>query len=351
MITNIYDSVVVGGGLIGMMTAHELCSAGQKVAILESKTVGSESSWAGGGILSPLYPWRETAALSDLTRWSQQYYPVLANQLCEATGIDPEWERSGMKILSTEEQDKALDWATNHNVSVELINNDALWLPDVAQIRNPLLISALKKHLEQTGVEIHEYTTVEKIRICDYQVKAIETTQGEFTAAVTVIANGAWGAELMPELDIRPVRGQMICYQASPGFVSHIIMKNGIYIIPRRDGHILVGSTVEEVGFDKGISEQARMQLSESAEVMLPGINRFPVVGHWSGLRPATRGNTPYISRHPEVEGLYLNIGHHRNGILHAPGSARLMVDIILKRDTMVPADVFQFRSQTCVNA
>lgn len=351
MMTNIYDSVVIGGGLIGMMTARELCIAGQKVAILESKTVGSESSWAGGGILSPLYPWRETAELSDLTHWSQQFYPVLADELYEASGIDPEWERSGMKILSTEEQDKALDWAKNHKVLIELINNDDLWLPDVAQVRNPLLISALKKHLEQTGVEIHEYTTVEKIRICDRQVKSVETTRGEYTSAVTVIANGAWGAELMPELAVRPVRGQMICYQATPGFVSPIIMKKGIYIIPRRDGHILVGSTIEEVGFDKGITDEARKRLSESAEDILPGINQFPVVGHWSGLRPATRGNTPYISGHPGVEGLYLNIGHHRNGILHAPGSARLLADIILKREPEISADVFQFPAEACPDA
>src|SRR3972149_246729 len=343
-----HDCIVIGGGLIGMMTARELCLAGYKAAVLESKAVGSECSWAGGGILSPLYPWRESDALSELTLWSQRSYPDLAGQPHDATGIDPEWQRCGMKILATDEQDRALVWATNHNIPIEVSSSDdALWLPDIAQIRNPVLITALRKYMEQIGVEIHEYTTVERLRICNHQVEAIETTRGEFASEVTVMDNGAWGAGLLPDLDIKPVRGQMICYQGTPGYLRHILLKNRIYIIPRRDGHILVGSTVEEVGFDNGTTEAAKTSLTEAAEDILPGINQFPVVGHWSGLRPATQTGLPYICRHPEIKGLFLNIGHHRNGILLAPGSARLLADIILERETAVPSAPFQFQPES----
>ena len=338
-----YDCTIIGGGIIGLMTARELLLAGLKVAVIDKGRAGMECSWAGGGILSPLYPWRESTALAELTLWSQQFYPDLANKLHAATGIDPEWQRCGMKIIATAEQDEALAWATSHTIPIDVSSSDdALWLPDTAQIRNPALISALKKYLQQAGVEIHEYTTVARFRIHNHQVEAIETSRGIFKSTVTVLANGAWGADLLPDLDIRPVRGQMICYQAMPGYIRHILLKNSIYIIPRRDGHILVGSTVEDVGFEKGTTEAARTFLAESAEDMLPGINHFPVISHWSGLRPATQTGLPYICKHSELNGLFLNIGHHRNGILLAPGSARLLTDIILDRETTMSAAAFQ---------
>lgn len=341
-----FDSLVIGGGLIGLMTARELGIAGHKVALFESKSVGSESSRAGGGILSPLYPWREPAELSELTLWSQLNYPCLTEILHQTTGIDPEWNRCGMKILAAgAEQEQALEWAEENKVSLEYdADEQSLWLRDVAQIRNPLLISALKKDLESTGIEIRENTVVTRIRVSGHNIEAIETTDGEFAADMAVIASGAWSSDLLPDLAIRPVRGQMICYQAPPGFINHILMKNGIYLIPRRDGSVLVGSTIEEVGYDKGITDEAKTHFMQAAEEMLPGISRFPVIGHWSGLRPAASRNIPYIGPHPAAEDLYVNTGHHRNGILHAPGSARLLADIILKREPVISPEVFQYR-------
>ena len=356
------DCIVIGGGLIGLFTARELARNGMKVTIIERGEVGRECSWAGGGILSPLYPWREPAALAELIRFCQKEYPMLAQALYGETGIDPEWWQSGLLLLEAQDTEQASLWAAASQSILEILSveqlkimepsanehdGSALWIPEVGQIRNSRLIPALKKNLINLGAELLEHTEVRRIRLHKNIVQAVETTHGEYTAAITIIANGAWGTDLLPALVIRPIRGQMICYQATPGYLRHILLKNSIYIIPRRDGHILVGSTVEDVGYDKGTTEAARAFLTEAAEDILPGIKLFPVAGHWSGLRPATQTGLPYICRHPEIKGLFLNIGHHRNGILLAPGSARLLADIILERETAVPSAPFQFQPES----
>ncbi len=352
------DCIVIGGGLIGMFTARELARNGMTVTIIERGVAGQECSWAGGGILSPLYPWREPTALAELIMFCQKEYPLLAQALNEETGIDPEWLQSGMLLLEAQDTKQAADWAADSQSTLEILNieqtramepplkensGNAIRMPDVGQIRNSRLIPALKENLINLGAGLLEHTEVRRIRLHNNIVQAVETTKGEYTAAITIIANGAWGTNLLPALAIRPIRGQMICYQVTPGYIRHILLKNSIYIIPRRNGHVLVGSTVEDVGFDKGTTATARTFLAEAAEDILPGIHQFPVIGHWSGLRPATPTGLPYICRHPEINGLFLNIGHHRNGILLAPGSARLLADIILERDTAVPSAAFQF--------
>ena len=352
------DCIVIGGGLVGMFTARELSRNGMQVTVIERGRAGRECSWAGGGILSPLYPWREPAALTEMIMFCQKEYPLLAQALKEDTGIDPEWWQSGILLLEVQDTDLATAWAVAAQSMLEMVtveqlkvmeppvkshDGNAIHLPEVGQIRNSRLIPAMQKHLIKIGVAFLEHTEVRRIRLHNNTVQSVATTQGEYSAAITIIANGAWGTDLLPALAIRPVRGQMICYQATPGYIRHILLKNSIYIIPRRDGHILVGSTVEDTGFDKGTTETARTFLAEAAEAMLPGIKQFPVIGHWSGLRPATQTGLPYICRHPEINGLYLNIGHHRNGILLAPGSARLLADIIIKRDTSMPLSAFQF--------
>ena len=346
------------------MTARELLRAGVQVAIVEKGTVGMESSWAGGGILSPLYPWRDTGELHGLIDHSLRLYPQIVRELYADTGIDPEWQQSGMLLfgISKGEEQQIHSRSAIKNLHMDVVRNNqlkimepclsdafdrALFLPEVSQIRNPLLIKAMYKFLVQHGADIHEQTEVRRLVIKNNQVTEIDTTQGVFKADNIVLANGAWGSCLLDELAIKPVRGQMICYRADPGYLEHILLKNGLYIIPRLDGHLLVGSTVEDVGFDKSTTNDARTMLINGAGELLPRINDFPLVGHWSGLRPATRTNTPYICGHPGIKRLYLNIGHYRNGLLLAPASAALLTDIIFRRETVSFAGNFRFPPAT----
>ncbi|HKK15278.1 MAG TPA: glycine oxidase ThiO [Gammaproteobacteria bacterium] len=355
-----YDCAVIGAGIVGMMCARELAKCGLKIALFDKGRAGMESSWAAGGILSPLYPWRESVTLQPLINLSQEMYPALAEQLRETTGIDPEWLQCGMFVfgMDRDELASAVDWASKRNQQTELLNvtalgqphpatrqgsNDALFLPSVAQIRNPFLSEALKRDLESRGVTIYENTSVERLRTTAGTLQSVTTSQGDFRTGLAVTAMGAWNSDLIPALDIRPVRGQMLCYQAPAGLISSIILDRGTYIIPRKDGHLLVGSTLEEVGFNKNTSEDAARQLSSNAVRILPAIEQFPLVRHWAGLRPATRSGLPCICAHPDIKGLYLNVGHYRNGILLAPGSAQLLADIVMHRETSIDSARFEF--------
>jgi glycine oxidase len=351
------ECIIIGGGIMGLLSARELASHGYKTTVIDSDSPGHQCSWAGGGILSPLYPWQMPGALQALSAWSQRQYPVLVESLRESTGIDPELWQCGMLIHATDDLAVAADWAKRKNIIHAVVDEAQVakiapalarqpapwfWMPELTQVRNPRLLSALKFSLQKSGVQFFDHTEVRSIVVNQHQAEGVETSRGPFSAPVIVIAGGAWTSRLWPAITVRPVRGQMLCYQTERNFLQTMVLKEGKYAVPRRDGLVLVGSTTEDVGFDAGTSIEARNLLAAAAADMLPGINRFPVVGHWSGLRPATPSGLPCIGAWPETEGLFLNTGHYRNGVLLAPASARLLADIILQRETPFPADAFQ---------
>lgn len=126
------------------------------------------------------------------------------------------------------------------------------------------------------------------------------------------------------------MRGQMLLFKSQPHVLEHVIYQQGIYLIPRLDGHILVGSTVEDVGFDKSTTPETRQDLMSAAFKLLPALSKATLIQHWSGLRPGSPDNVPTIARHPEIENLYANAGHFRYGVTMAPVSADLIAEIIL---------------------
>jgi glycine oxidase len=345
------DCIIVGGGIIGLLTARELSNSGLKVIVLERGEIGRESSWAGGGILSPLYPWRTPAPLHALIRWSQAYFPTLAEELMASTGKDPEWRQSGLLIFDTEQRSDALRWADQTGEAVEYlesprlneiepcttgVHSNALWLPNVAQIRNPRLLGALKSMLQGAGVGLIEHAEVISIIRQNDHVTGVKTAKGDYAAGKVVVAGGAWTSQLLEPFplkwEITPVRGQMLLYRTPPGFLRRILLKEDCYLVPRQDGRVLVGSTVESVGFNKSATEEGKALLQEGVRHILPSLLEFPIERHWAGLRPHCSGGLPFIGPHPEIEGLYVNAGHFRNGVVSGPASARLLADIMLKR-------------------
>ena len=168
-------------------------------------------------------------------------------------------------------------------------------------------------------------------------VERLDSTAGHFAAERYVGAAGAWSKALLgrqgAQLDIKPVRGQMLLYRAQPGTLRQIVLQNGVYLIPRADGHILVGSTLEEVGFDKETTGEAGAALHARALAMLPELAQAEFVRHWAGLRPGSPGNIPVIARHPQLENLYLNSGHFRYGVTMAPVSAQVLANHLFGRE------------------
>ncbi len=342
------DFIIIGGGIIGLLTAYELNRSGAKVTILERSSIGTESSWAGGGILSPLYPWRYSEPVSALAHWSQPRYASFCQILFDETGIDPEWNQNGLLMLDTDEQEMATKWAKRHDAHLEKLEasdipnlepqvkrgGDALWMPDVAQVRNPRLLQSLKAYLTHHNVILKEHCDVNELLITKGSITGVRTKNEKINAGNVIIASGAWSAGLLKplgtDLKVKPVRGQMLLFKTPPKFISRIVMRQGHYVIPRQDGHTLVGSTVEHVDFKKETTQQAREELHQAALNIIPALSNYPIKMHWAGLRPGSPDGIPFISPHPTTQGLYINAGHYRNGVVLSPASARLIADIAL---------------------
>ncbi len=355
------DCVVIGGGLIGMLSAWELRQSGLSVTIVEQGKCGMESSWAGGGILSPLYPWRYADPVTALARWSQQHYPDFIQRLHEHSGIDPQLQKNGLLILDTEDAAAATAWAQRWDYrlaqpgadeirslepALAELSDSSLWMPEVAHVRNPRLLKSLKKSLLNQGVKILEHCAAESFLQARGSVQGVVLENETLLAANVVVAGGAWSGKLLAstgvDLPVRPVRGQMILYRGEPGVVSRIILSQDRYVIPRRDGRVLVGSTLEETGFDKSTTESARVALAAEARRLIPVLAEYDIEYHWAGLRPASPEGIPYISAHPDMAGLYVNAGHFRNGVVLGLASSRLLVDIMLGREPIIAPQVYE---------
>ncbi|HSH85761.1 MAG TPA: FAD-dependent oxidoreductase [Methylophilus sp.] len=329
--------LVVGGGIVGCLTAMQLRKQGYDVTVIERNIIAAqtsgESSWAGAGIAFPLLPWFYQDVVNELALAGARAYPEVSAELYAETGIDPECTRSGMLIQPSFERELALAWCSKFGLAVEA-HGENLLIPEVIQIRNPRLLQSLKAWLIKHGVKLREQTRLMPLQEGQLPISGWKTTEGETLYADTyVVTSGAWSFELLKQtaltLDIKPMRGQMLLYQMQPGLLPHIVYRNGFYMLQRADGHLLAGSSLEDVGFDTGVTESMRLEMQAKAEAILPELRGQPIIKHWSGLRPGTPHNIPMIGRHPQIENLYLNTGHFRYGVTMAPECARRIVELI----------------------
>ncbi len=345
----------MGGGVIGMLTALELKTAGYPVTLFERGDTGRESSWAGGGIVSPLFPWRYLDSVTALASWSQTHYPAFCGALAEQTGIDPEYTECGLILVAPEEQQAALDWGRQHARQLEVIDQagyrelepqiatpapTAIWMPTVGQVRNPRMVKSLESRIRQLGVEVRTNEPVQSLLIAGDACSGVVTSTGTHQGDAVVVCGGAWSRDLLADLpsppEVHPIRGQMLLFRAEPGSISRMVLEGSRYVIPRRDGRTLFGSTIEDVGFEKQTTGEAYDELYAIATQRFPILKTFPVEAHWAGLRPSSPAGVPYIGQHPQVSGLFVNAGHFRNGIVLGLASARLAADLVIERAPIV---------------
>lgn len=356
-----HDCIIIGGGLLGLLTAHELIGEGLAVRLLERGVLGRESSWAGGGILSFLHPWRAKEELMPLADWSRASYPALTERLYAESDIDCEYLRSGMLVLDPEDSREIRDWAARNDRPFQDLskaemaalepNLGTAWksgtlLADIAQIRNPRLIKALFKSLKARGLEAYEHTEVQEVQRGSRGNVMLKTRSETIEVERVVVTSGAWSGRLLAmagvDTEVEPVRGQMLLYKSEPDTLKQILLFGDRYMIPRKDGHILMGSTVEYEGFDKSTTHDVAESLSEEAAAMLPILAESQAIAHWAGLRPGTLDGVPKIGPVPGIEGLFVNMGHLRNGVFLGPASARLLTDLILGREPICDPAPYQ---------
>ena len=346
---NLAEVIIIGGGIIGMLTARELYAAGVDVLVIERGPLGGESSWAGGGIISPLYPWRYALSVNQLAEISKTIYPSLAQQLLQESGIDCELLTSGLLLTGLQDQHDAESWARTWSVPMQILTDagqvhgvepqlsaaidSGLWLPNIMQIRNPKLVKALKGSFEAQRIPYREHTPVTELVIKAGSIEGVRTQTQTLTAPKVIIASGAWSAGFIHDeqnVAVEPVKGQMIMFKGEPGLIERMVLSAGHYIIPRKDGRVLAGSTLERTGFDKSTTDAATAELRQAAIDIIPALADMPIERQWAGLRPGTAQGIPYICAHPDIEGLYIHAGHYRNGVVLGAASARLMAEIVL---------------------
>jgi glycine oxidase len=331
---------IIGSGISGMMTAWMLAGRGCDITLYDKQQPGQESSWAGGGIVSPLYPWRYADSVTRLAKASQAVYPKLAETLKSESGIDPEYLRSGLLIFSPEEEEAAQEWGRRWSMDIRSVDASAiadldpalacpdptaLWFPDVGQVRNPRIVKALY-------IRFIINAEVSSLSPSPHGIE-VETGSSRETFDKAILCTGAWSPLLLEHAgiqpEIRPVRGQMLLFRTEPDTVRRITLHENHYAIPRKDGRVLFGSTIENTGFVKETTEAARSELATLAAKLYPVLADAPIEHHWAGLRPGSPEGIPYIGPVPGINNLFINAGHFRNGVVLAPASAKLAADLL----------------------
>ena len=375
------DCLVIGGGVIGLTTAWKLAQQGLSVRVCDQSTPGREASWAGAGILPPGYPGAASSSvpaagsvsgsvafrsakgrsfaeqkttladpLTRLTSVTCALWPELSSELLAATGIDNEFHRCGGLELSVGTRDELIDSRAHWDaigartewlepVAVRELEpacsgrEPAFLLPDLCQVRNPRHLAALLRACQLAGVEITPDCSVTGWISHPGRLTAAVTPHGEIAAGQFCVTAGAWSSQLLARagvtLEVIPVRGQIVLLEPSAVRLTRVIERDKRYLVPRRDGHILIGSTEELTGFEKANTDEGVSGLLEFAYDICPALRDARIEQCWSGLRPcATRGR-PFIGPVPGWENLLVATGHFRSGLHLSPATAEILVSLM----------------------
>jgi glycine oxidase len=359
------DVAIIGGGVIGLAIARSLALRGVRdVLLIERSGLGAESSSAAAGMLAPQAEANRDHEFFRLTCRSRDMYPGFAAALLEETGIDIELETTGTLYLAftdpdSQELEKRFEWqsraglplqkltATEVRLLEPSISDDvrlALKFPFDTQVENRRLISALASSNVALGVRLEIGTEVTGLRIQQNKLTGLETSRGFIPADSAVIAGGAWSSLLdnsdktLPNLRIKPVRGQMLCFAANPPIVQHVIYSPRGYVVPRRDGRLLAGSTTEQAGFEKRVTASGVQSILSASLEISAQIGGLPLIDSWAGLRPRAADTLPVLGPCAEIAGVFYATGHYRNGILLAPITGELIAGAIV--DKTFPAEL-----------
>ncbi len=349
--TKTIDVVVIGGGVIGSAIAWNLAEQQQQTLLVEKNQPGQEASAAAAGLLSVAGGRSKRGPMYHLKRASQQLYPALIQELQERTGIDLEYQTVGvLDLIRTDADEKKyrqlyelrreqgypatwLSAAEVHRREPALTADlrGAVHFSSDHHLHNGKLAEAWAKAAAQRGVVMQTGATVSEARIAGNKVTAVRIGNEWVSANTVVIAAGSWSRQVGEifglTIPVEPAKGQMIAVRTSQ--IHHVIAWDEHYLVPRKNGEVIIGSAVEFIGHNKDVTLETIRLFINRSEALVPGIRKAPLSRFWAGLRPYSPTRRPILCRAPGLDNVIIATGHHRNGIVLAPITGKLVCELI----------------------
>jgi len=366
-----WDTAIIGGGIIGVSSALALAEAGLRVAVFDRQEPGREASWAAAGMLSPAPHLPGDEPLVALARESLRLYPEFISSIEAASRKRANYKKAGAMDLffgadAPQECDRYVESCQSLGLQVESISatearrresviastaRAAAFFPDEAAVEPRALMEAAIEAAQARGVEIYANAPVQSLTIQQNRCSAIIAGSEHFAVNHVVIAAGCFshelfasdsfcGQRLAPFLPTRPVRGQMLALSPRDTTLACAVRSSRGYLVPRANGSIVAGSTLEEAGFDKHTTTDGLQKIRTAALELVPDLADADIVESWCGLRPGTPDGLPILGP-VDIEGVILATGHFRNGVLLAPVTAQLVKAWITQGELPVPVDAY----------
>jgi len=331
-----WDAIIAGGGIIGISLALELRKHGASVLIVERSQPGREASHAAAGMLADCDP-QTPGPLQALATASAKLYPEFVGEIEDACGLRVDLRADGAIVFLGEEEAPACrpiaelsdDQLAQLEPSLAYKRQRAIFLEERSVDPAALLAAALEA-AKHHGVEIASGTAVTEVKTIDGRVAGVATAKTHFFGAAVINCAGAWAGQIAPlEFPTRPMKGQMLSV-AFPHrqLLRHVLRASDVYLVPRSDGRILIGTTVEDAGYDKRVDPEVIQRLHQAAANLVPEIGEARILEAWAGLRPGTPDGLPILGA-TQISGYFVARGHFRNGILLAPITAKLMAELV----------------------
>ncbi len=362
------DCLIIGAGVVGLSIAYEMAGRGAQVTVIDRQQPGQEASWAGGGILPAASLRPEDSAYHQLAGLSYQLHSQWAARLREETGIDNGFQICGELYIANDDATRAatqseINCLSGRNIATAEVSKQlkdiepeihasaefkpSAWIvPDSGQLRNPRHLKALVAGCCRRGCRIVADVGDVRFDVARDQITGVSTDTGKFHAANYCVCAGAWSGGLLQRLDchlpIKPIRGQMLLFCAKRRLFQSVIHNGPHYLVPRDDGRVIAGSTLEDVGFNKQTTTSAIDQLRHFATSCIPALNDAEVERCWAGLRPGAREGEAFIGPVPGITNAFAATGHYRWGLYLSPGTATVMSELLLGESPRLDLDEFR---------
>ena len=349
--------IIIGGGIIGASIAWRLARERAEVVVLERARLGHEASWAAAGMIAPQAEAQVAGVFFDLCLTARRVFDATVDRLVTDSGLDPEYDPHGILYIALDSAERAelqarARWHREAGALVHELSGTearkiepaisaetlyALHLPDNRRVENRKLTQAYVTAALNAGAEFREGVRVDSIAVVRGRATGVRLHDGTtLDADLVIVAAGSWSHHVRgleaDRVALHPIRGQMLCFETRPRMLTPAVFSMRAYLVPRRDGRILAGSTMEDAGYNKVVTLAGIEKITRGALAMVPALAESPFREAWAGLRPATKDLLPVIGHSPSVASVIWATGHYRSGILLSALTGEVVADLVAGR-------------------